>query len=87
MRWMLPVVAVTAMIGTMTASYASGTPGQNDGARASDKAADRIAVVGENERLLISPSESDRAGEYWNVDRMLKAKPMPLPDTADKGSK
>jgi hypothetical protein len=90
MRWILPVVAVTAIVGTMTASYAAGSPGHSDGARSADtpeRAAERIAVVGENQRLLISSADSARAGDYWNTDRMLKAKPMPLPDSADKGAK
>jgi hypothetical protein len=86
MRWILPAVAMTAILGTMTASHAS-DGGRSAGARAADKAADRILVVGENQRLLISSADSARAGEYWNTERMLKAKPMPLPDSEDKGSK
>jgi hypothetical protein len=88
MRWMLPAVAVTAIIGSVTASFAAGAPGRSDGVRAAEvpeRAAERIAVVGENQRLLISSADSARAGEYWNMDRMLKAKPMPSPDEA--GSK
>lgn len=89
MRWILPVVTVATIVGTMTASHAAGSAGHFDGARAADTSdrSERIAVVGENQRLLISSSDSARAGEYWNVDRMLKAKPMPLPDSADKSSK
>lgn len=83
MRWMIPVVALTAIVGSMTASYAADASGHSDGARAADKAVDRIAVIGENQRILISSDDSARAGEYWNVDRMMKAKPMPLPDSKD----
>jgi hypothetical protein len=83
MRWMLPAVAVTAILGSMTASYAADAGGRSDGARAADRATDRILVVGENQRILVSSADSARAGEYWNMDRMLKAKPMPLPDSND----
>ena len=77
------MVAVTAIVGSVTASYAADTSGHSDGARAADKAVDRIAVIGENQRILVSSDDSARAGEYWNLDRMLKAQPMPLPDSKD----
>ena len=65
------------------ASHAADASGHSNGARAADKAVDRIAVVGENQWILVSSDDSARAGEYWNLDRMLKAKPMPLPDSKD----
>ncbi|MEI9900731.1 MAG: hypothetical protein WDN31_12090 [Hyphomicrobium sp.] len=80
MRWMLPVVVATAIVGTMTASQANDTAGRSAGARAGDK----VVVSDENQRLLISSDDAARAGEYWNVERMEKAQPMPEPDVGPK---
>jgi hypothetical protein len=80
MRWMLPVVAMTAIVGTMTASQANGTEGRSAGARAVDK----VVISGDNARILVSSEDAARAGEYWNVERMEKAQPMPEPDVGTK---
>jgi hypothetical protein len=82
MRWIMPAVVLTAIVGTMTASYAAEDVGRSAGARPEPVSFDRILKKGDNVRLLITSDESDRAAEYWTPERMEKAQPMPLPDVS-----